>query len=96
MRRVLLSAVLLFAGSLACLPGQGENQPCTSTPACQSRMICLDQACLGSEVHDGGQLCKFECSTSSDCPNNEICVGGTDPCAHCDSANAPNVAGDAG
>jgi hypothetical protein len=97
MKRALLSAALLLAAmNLACLPGQGENQSCSSTPACQARMICLDVTCLGSEVSDGGQLCKFECTTSSDCPNNESCIGGVGPCAHCDSANAPNVAGDGG
>lgn len=95
MKRGLLGlAVLLALG--ACLPGQGENQSCTDTPQCQARMICLGAACLGAEVSDAGMICKIECTETSDCPNGEVCIGGNDQCAHCDSPGAPNVAGDGG
>jgi hypothetical protein len=95
MKRRLVGLAAL-AALCACLPGKGENQACVQTPDCQSRMICLGAACLGSEVSDAGQICKFECTVSSDCPNDEVCIGGPGNCAHCDSKNAPDVTGDAG
>ncbi len=83
MKRRLVGVAAVLALS-ACLPGKGENASCVQTPDCQSRMICMGVACLGAQVSDGGQLCKYECTVSSDCPNNEVCVGGQDNCAHCE------------
>ncbi|MHB8417889.1 MAG: hypothetical protein ACYDCL_07425 [Myxococcales bacterium] len=89
MRRLLGMAAC--AALLACLPGKGENQSCVQTPDCQSRMICLGADCLGSEVSDAGQICKFECTASSDCPNAEVCVGGPGNCARCESSQATDA-----
>jgi hypothetical protein len=83
--RTILAAIAAVVLCAACLPGQGENQSCTQTSDCQSRMVCLG-TCLGTEVHDAGLICKFECGGNGACPNNEICVDSQNPCARCEPA----------
>jgi hypothetical protein len=88
MKRALLTLFSLFVFGAACLPGSGENAICLSTTDCQAHLYCLGASCLGSEVSDGGQICKFTCTVDTDCPGGEACVGANSGCAHCDKSAA--------
>lgn len=71
-----LATLLTLTLAGGCLPGKGENQPCTYTPDCQVHLVCLDLGGADAGTDGGlGGTCKFECSTTADCPSGETCQG---------------------